>query len=408
MRFAFNFGIIVVGLLIFGLTCSNTGYSQNNSKDKKALEQQRKGLEKQIGVTKKLIDQTSTKKSKTINQLSLLQKQVNERKQLIQVYGSELQQIEQQMVQTRQQIADEQAKMKLLKKEYSDLIYQSYKARSHTDQWMFIFASEDFYQAMRRVQYLKEYNMYRRKKADEIAKLQLSLQDQMLQLENQKAQRLGLMTQKEAEAKKLERDSEQTRKTISQLQGQEKELRGQLKQQQQEYSKLNREIQRLIEAEVKKTTKKNESGKTLPASPAEMQLNKDFTSNKGRLPWPVKSATIVSEFGLRNHPELHLMIDNKGIDFQTEKGAQALAVFEGIVVKVIQLPRYKAVLVRHGNYYTVYDRLSQVFVTTDQKINTRQAIGVIWTDPDTDETILHFELRNQVEPQNPHGWILRR
>jgi septal ring factor EnvC (AmiA/AmiB activator) len=131
-------------------------------------------------------------------------------------------------------------------------------------------------------------------------------------------------------------------------------------------------------------------------------------SNIGKLPWPTERGTIITHFGKHRHPHLNVTVDSKGVDFQCEKGSSARAVFEGEVKNVIDLPRYRAILVQHGDYFTVYSKLEEVYVNVGDVVNTKQSLGKIWTDNDTGETILYFEIRQQVAPQNPETWIIRR
>ena len=270
---------------------------------------------------------------------------------------------------------------------------------------MFIVASTDFYQAMRRIKYLKEYNTYRRSKANEILQTKAEIEAEIASYEKQKEERLGLLITKENETQELEKDRQKRSSVLNKLQQKEKDLKKQLQQQQKEWNKLNKKIQKIIEAELSKNSKNK---KRLPMTPAEVQLSKDFISNIGKLPWPMKRGAIISHFGKHNHPQLHVTIDNKGVDFQCEQSTIARAVFAGKVVKIIQMAKYKAVIVKHGNYFTVYNKLNQVFVKEDDMLTTKQRIGVVMTDKDSGETVLHFELWKQMAPQNPEKWMIKR
>ena len=213
------------------------------------------------------------------------------------------------------------------------------------------------------------------------------------------------MITKENEKQELEKDKRQNNQILRSLQEAEKDLKRQLNQQQADWNKLNKEIQRLIEKEL--APPKGKSNERLAMSPADVQLSKDFAANIGKLPWPTQRGSITSHYGKHDHPQLHVVIDNKGVDFACEKGEVARAVFEGVVVKIIQLPRFKAVLIKHGDYFTVYNKLDQIFVTEGEKITTKQSLGTVWTDQDTGETVLHFELRKQIDPLNPENWLLK-
>jgi len=400
-----NIKILIISILIGLLGLNSTSYAQKKKTTKKQLQSKQRRIERNISYTKKLLNETKNKKKLSVNQLNLLQRQVKERKRLINAYGNEIVLIDNQIKLDKASIENLKLELVQLKKEYANLIYQSYKSRSQYDQWMFIIASKDFYQAMRRARYLKEYNTYRRDKANEIFLMQQKIENEIEDYKKQKDERLGLLITKENETQELEKDRQKKRSFLNKLQQKEKDLRKQLQQQQKEWNKLNKKIQEIIEAEMRKNSK----GKNrLPMTPAEVQLSKDFVSNIGKLPWPMKRGAIISHFGKHNHPQLHVTIDNKGVDFQCEQSTIARAVFAGKVARIIQMAKYKAVLVKHGDYFTVYNKLGQVFVKEGDMLTTKQKIGVVITDKESGETVLHFELWKQLQPQNPEKWIIKR
>jgi len=400
-----NIKILIISILIGLLGLNSPIYAQKKKTTKKQLQSKQRRIERNISYTKKLLNETKNKKKLSVNQLNLLQRQVKERKRLINAYGNEIVLIDNQIKLDKASIENLKLELVQLKKEYANLIYQSYKSRSQYDQWMFIIASKDFYQAMRRARYLKEYNTYRRDKANEIFLMQQKIENEIEDYKKQKDERLGLLITKENETQELEKDRQKKRIFLNKLQQKEKDLRKQLQQQQKEWNKLNKKIQQIIEAEMRKNSK----GKNrLPMTPAEVQLSKDFVSNIGKLPWPMKRGAIISHFGKHNHPQLHVTIDNKGVDFQCEQSTIARAVFAGKVARIIQMAKYKAVLVKHGDYFTVYNKLGQVFVKEGDMLTTKQKIGVVMTDKESGETVLHFELWKQLHPQNPEKWIIKR
>ncbi|RLD45835.1 MAG: hypothetical protein DRI86_04895 [Bacteroidetes bacterium] len=400
-----NYKILIFCIFIGLMGLNSPTYAQKKKVTKKQLQSKQRRLEKNISYTKKLLNETKHKKKSSLNQLNLLQQQVKERKRLINAYSNEIVLIDNQINIDRKNIEELKSELKQLKKEYANLIYQSYKSRSQYDQWMFIIASTDFYQAMRRIRYLKEYNTYRRSKADDIIQTKAKIEEEIASYEKQKDERLGLLITKENETQELEKDRLRKKSVINRLQQKEKDLRKQLLQQQKEWNKLNKKLQKIIEEEMRKNSKNNNR---LPMTPAEVQLSKDFVSNIGKLPWPMKRGAIISHFGKHNHPQLHVTIDNKGVDFQCEQSTIARAVFAGKVARIIQMAKYKAVLVKHGNYFTVYNKLGQIFVKEGDMLTTKQKIGVVMTDKDSGETVLHFELWKQLQPQNPEKWIIKR
>lgn len=376
-----------------------------SAQSKKSLEKSKKHLEGKISYTKKLLNETKHQKNASLNDISLLNNQIKNRKELVTVYGRQIKQADQEIESIKSKILVLQSGLKKLKKEYGNLIYQSYKSKSQTDQWMFIFASEDFYQAYSRVKYLQEINEYRREKADRILANEKKLQEKIKDLETLKNSRLQLLIAKEAEADALLGDKNEKQKKVNIIIKKEKKLNQQLAQQRKEWAKLNNEIKRILASKMKK----NNSGKSnrIPLTPEEKKLSANFTANKGKLPWPSSRGQITSHFGKHPHPNLHVTVDNKGVDIRCEKGAFARAVFGGKVVSIIPLPKYTAVLVQHGNYFTVYSNLVEVYVAEGEMLKTKQQIGLIGTDKESGETILHFELWSSTtgKPQNPESWI---
>ncbi|MCK5846635.1 MAG: peptidoglycan DD-metalloendopeptidase family protein [Bacteroidales bacterium] len=389
------------------LGISNNAISQNKKKTKKQLQSQQKSITKKINYTKHLLKETKNKKLSSLNELSLLHMQVNERKQLIRSYGNEISLIDNQIKTNQDDIMRLERDLKLLKKEYAQLIYQSYKSRDNFDQWMFLFASKDFYQAMRRMRYLREYNEYRRLKATEIEQTKISLQEEIALLEEQKDERLGVLVSKETETRELENDRLRKQRTINNLKKEEKNIRKQLQQQQREWNTLSKKIQKIIEDELNKTSP---DGNKIPLTPAEVALGESFVSNAGKLPWPTTRANIISKYGKHRHPDMPgIIVNNSGTDFRCEKGTTVKAVFEGKVTKIFVMPRYyKVIMVKHGAYLTVYSNIKDVFVQEGQMVKLKEKLGTVWTDPNSGETILHFELRKGAVPQNPSKWLLKQ
>lgn len=381
------------------------------SQDKKALESSKKKLENQISYTKKLLNETSSKKKASLNELSLLSKQIKNRQELIEVYNREITQANNEIGSLQKQIADLQAELVKLKANYSKLIYQSYKSHNQVDKWMYIFSADDFYQAMSRVKYIKAISVTRKEAADKILNKEVALKNRLSQYQQVKITKLELMTSKEREAKALLTDKSKKEVAVKGIVQKEQDLKRQLSQQQREWAQLNDEIKRVIAAQMKKTTTgtgvNQKETKVIPLTPEEKLVAENFAGNKGLLPWPSERGQITSSFGPHPHPQLEVTIDNKGVDIRTERGATARAVFEGKVTRVFHLGKFKAIIIQHGSYFTVYSNLSEVYVAENQKVTTKQLIGKVGTSADSGETILHFELWSSKtnSPQNPALWI---
>jgi len=392
-------------LLVIAITAIIIPQQSFAQKKKKELKTKQRKIEKKISYTKKLLGETKNQKESTLTEYKLLKNQVKDRKSLIRTYNSEINMLDAQISERRQYIAELNEQLRNLKEEYAALIYQSYKSRSSYDQWMFLLASDDFYQAYRRMKYLQEYNEYRRDKYAEIQELSRKLEDEAQKLDKKKAERLGVLVIKKQESRSLENDSKKKAEAVKSLKYKERVLKMKLRKQRSEWRKMDKEIKRIIELELSKKTGKGR----LPLTPAEQKLSKSFSANKGKLPWPSARGVITSRYGVHAHEQLsNVQVNNKGIDIRCERGSSARAVFAGEVKRIIQLPMFYAVLVKHGEYFTIYSRLNSVDVKVGDMIKTKQKIGTVWTNTESGETILNFELRKQIDTQNPEKWLLRR
>jgi len=293
---------------------------------------------------------------------------------------------------------------------------------------MFIFASESFNQAFQRLKYYQQYSEYRKKQVKLINETQNKLIQKKQQLEEHRNTQNLLLVSNQTEKNQLTKEQEEKNRTVQQLQKTEKELLNTLRKKELEARNLQKAIERIIAEEVRKAKEaariRNESaGKSvenianrtskristdiMSATPEEMELSHTFASNKGRLPWPTEKGLISSSFGTHAHPELPgIVINNDGIDITTNKGANARAVFNGEVTAVISGPNGKqVVIIRHGNYLSVYSNLETVYVKRGDKVSTKQKIGLISTDTDDNKTVIQFQIWDGNNKVNPEYWI---
>ena len=224
----------------------------------------------------------------------------------------------------------------------------------------------------------------------------------------QKAEKSKLLEKENTQLSKLENNHREKDRVRATLSTKEKQLRAQLRKKQKEAGKLNRQIKNIIAAEIK--TKNSSSGKSSYAlTPAEKKLSSEFRSNQGKLPWPTPRGFISESYGTHPHPVLkHVMIKNNGINIATAKAGNARAVFKGKVVSVATISNTnKAVIVKHGNWFTVYSNLEEVYVSAGDEVSTKQNIGRIHTNLKS-ETEPHFEVWNGKQKQNPYYWIVKK
>ena len=375
------------------------------------LQKKRDKINKDIQFTSKLIKETSKNKEVAQNQLKLLNKKISLQQELIYSISSEANKINYQVQANQKKVGDLEEEIKKLKQQYASMIVSAYRNRSSYDKLMYVFAAEDFYQAIKRLRYLKQISSYRLRQAEVIKNSQLELQNKIVTLQQQKNEKSKLLGQEKSAQSELTSDKNDQLKSVSELQQEEKKLRDQLKKQEKEKDKLNAAIQKAIDAEIK-ASKKTTSGDVAMA-PEAKALSANFEGNKGKLPWPVERGVITEKFGKHPHPILSgIMIENNGIDISTTKDANVRSIFKGTVSSVFSIPGAgENVIISHGAYRTVYSQLSEVFVKKGDVVEVKQTIGKVLADDNTGKSEAHFEIWKiegiQTKKQNPELWIIR-
>lgn len=400
----FRLLFIVSGLLIF----NPAGILAQNQK--LALQEDVRRLEEEIAYTNKLLESTRQNKSNSLDELVLLNNKINQRQNLIYAMTREIRFLTQSISDNENEIIRLNKELKQLKREYGKLIYYAYKNRNSLDRLMFIFSAESFNQAYQRLKYLQYYGAYRKNQAVLIEQTKDTLNATIKQLERQKTTKESLKKNQQREVRKLNLEKSDKQRTINSLTKKEKQLRSDLQNKRQEAERLNKAIQDIISREIRLAAKKTNAVKkesSIAMTPDERIVSTNFYQNKGKLPWPSERGVISSTFGEHPHPILkRVKIQNNGIDILTVSGQKARSIFNGKVISVRTLKNnQKAVIIRHGEYFTVYSNLSTVTVRQGENVTTKQEIGLIRTDSATAKTELHFEIWKGTAKQNPVPWI---
>lgn len=383
---------------------------------KSELQEEKKQIEAEIAYTTKLLNDTRKSQRNSLDGLALLQQRIRQRERLMNTISAELVLLDQQIEETGDSIFSLSVDLKNLKEEYARMIYYANRNRNEYDRLVFIFSSEDFNQAYRRIRYFQQYGTYRRTQAELISNTQDALGLKELELEQQKVKKQALLQSEEEEKENLLAEKEEVNRTLAGLGNQEKELKAELRKKQQAVAKLDKAIQEIIAEEIRlaeeraraeAASSKTASGFAL--TPEELQLSENFASNKGKLPWPTARGVVSSTFGEHQHPVLpRVKVNNNGIDILTSEGEMARAVFSGEVTRVISVPNFNnVVIIRHGEFLTVYSNLDDVLVQKGEKVITKQPIGRVYTDGDENKTEMHFEIWKGKELQNPSYWLSR-
>lgn len=409
----------IIGVVALLMLVTFNIYAQ---KSKEKLQSDKKKIESEIAETNKLLKETKKKKQVSLNQIMILNNKINQRQKLINTINSEILTLESKITTNCKETSQLTEKQKQLKEEYAKMIVYAYKNRNASSRLMFLFASSNVNQAYLRLKYLQQYNAYRKKQAELITNTSKKLNENISQLKNIQTDKTVKLKKSEDEELLLAKEKEEKNNAVKKLLQKEKELKIAIKQKQTEAKKLQQSIETIITAEINKaaaakskttvTTKTNVkvslTSKELGLSEAEIKLSDNFSTNKGKLPWPTDKGIVVSTFGVHPHPVLSdIKIKNNGIDISASKGDKARAVFDGKVTGVVSIPGAgKAVIVRHGEYLTVYSNLSEVYVKTGDTVKTKQNIGLINTDEEENKTEMHFEIWFGKVLTDPENWLL--
>ena len=314
--------------------------------------------------------------------------------------------------------------LKVLKEDYGKTVRMSYKSRSDQSKVLFILSSDSFLQAYKRVQYLKQYAKFRKTQGDELQQKTEELERINANLEVQKTKQQKIIQEQEQEKKALESDRKKQNELMTLVKKDSKKYADQIRRKQQETKKIEKQIQavvrKMIEEENRKRREEEErkakaAGKTLPSKPVsstrldmtpeEKALAANFSNNRGRLPWPVERGYISTKYGTTRHPEhANVVIENHGVEITSEQGIAVRSVFEGVVSEIQVFGNSKAVLIRHGEYITVYKNLASVSVSSGQKVSTKQTIGTLGRDFEG-KTVLKFLILRNAEFNNPQTWL---
>ena len=387
------------------------------------LEEKKKQALENLAQTNKLLNETQKSKQGSVNKINLIKRNIKERKTVIQSLNGQIDALEKNIGVLRTEKQQLEERLRYLKADYAKLIRETHVRRNHFSPLLFILSSDNAGQAYRRFRYLQEFSDYRKKQAFEIQRVTAQLVVKEKNLTNDVDKKERVLTEKEREAKKLESDRQQESKMLTQLQKKEKNLKDQQKKQQRQANELNNKIQKLIAAEIRKDEERRkqaanqsakETGKPVPTtfemSKDEQLIAGNFERNKGRLPLPVEKGFISGHFGVQPHPVLsHVTTNNKGIYIQAPSGSSARAVFEGVVTQCFMVPgSNSAVIVKHGNYRTVYSNLTEIYVKEGDKVSTKQRIGKIFVDTENDnKTELYLMIYRDTSIQNPELWLAR-
>ena len=398
----------ITSIFFFLLTVSVV--AQNKSR--KQLELERSRIKKEIKMVNKLLFETRKKEKNILEELKDLNQKITIREQFITTMNLELKSLSNDIFAYEQQIEKQTQKLNLMKEDYASMIYKSYKSKSQQSRTLFLFSSESFYQAYKRLKYMNQYASFRKKQGEEVFHLKNKLLNLKDSLAYQKELKDTLLSSEEEQKLKILDEKKDQQTLISQIKKKEKKYKKELRQKQEKEKKLSEKIDKIIKEAIAKSNaaKGAKKSKGFALTPEAKALAATFEQNKGKLPWPVETGLIVRRFGKQPHPVYPgNYINSTGIHIATKKGTLARAIFNGEVLAIqTQSEGKKSILLRHGNYISVYNNLESVFIRVNEKITTGQSLGKIFTDRITGKTKLIFVLSKNTTRLNPVLWISKK
>jgi murein hydrolase activator len=385
------------------LIISFQGYSQDSQKK---LEEKREKLNKEIAYANKLLNETQSDKNVTLSQLKLLNVKIDKRTELLATLNQEVYHLDNKIEKTESSLFDLNEELINLKRKYSKIAWHAYKYKTAYNKLIFLFSSDNFNQAYQRMRYLDQISSFIRQEAERIKNVEEEKNQILSQLKAEKLEKSRLLDYEQDEILEMEKEQAQKDRLKINLLAKERQLKDSIKDKEKQSQELAKKIQNIISAEI--ASKKDESGKVYDLTPSEKELSSSFTSNKGKLPWPTESGVISETFGVHKHPVLKkVKTKNNGINILTSKNSEARSVFNGKVVGVTTISNTNiAVIIKHGEFFTVYSNLDKVNVNKGDEVNTNTVIGNIHTNL-KGRTELHFEVWKGTAIQNPSYWLSR-
>ena len=392
------------------------------SQNKEQLKQQKQSIENEISYTSSLLEKTKENKKNSLQYINYLDKKIYSQERLIKISNIELNLTKKQIIKlenkiklTEKQINQKDGEIIALKKEYGKMLYSLQKNKNDRNNLMFIMSSETFNQAYKRVLYLREYSRLRKSQALQIQKSQDSLLANSQYLIKQKEliikkkeQNLDLIEEKKKNLNKILISKQEKNDIVSNLQKSEKIFLKKIKDQQKKAKQIEEKIKKIIEEEIRLAREKlKDKNSAITLTPEAKLLSDQFSSNRGNMPWPLEEGLIVSYFGKQKHPVFgNVETFNNGINIATSENTIIRSIFKGKVSRIFFIKgEGKAVLINHGEYFTVYSGLKEVTVKLGDEVLTKEKIGTVLTDSGEGKTELHFEIWQGYEKLDPSLWL---
>jgi septal ring factor EnvC (AmiA/AmiB activator) len=412
-------------------------WSQSSQQEK--LEQRKAEIQKEIRENEKMLKNVQSKEKSAMNVYVIQKNKIRLKETLINTTEKQTKLLANDMYINQMKINKLNKELEVLKEDYAQMIVKSYKSRSEQSRAMFILSAENFLQAYKRAQYLKQYTSFRKNQGEEIKSKSTQLVTYNDKLNAQKIDKQKLLVENKKEKEGLEKEKQEQEKLVNSIKKDKNRIVSDIRKKQRESKTIDKQIDRLIREAIAEANRKaalekakaralaeksNASPKEVaaavakkPVSSSRIELTPEdkliadsFKANRGSLPWPVEKGFISLGYGSQAHPIYHtLVINNSGVEITTNEGANARAVFGGEVSSIMVLsPVNKAVMIQHGDYFTIYQNLSSVSVSKGDKVSIKQNLGRVRTNGDTGKTVIKFLLLQNTTYTNPQGWLSNR
>lgn len=395
---------VLFTLLLFAYSLNS--YSQSSSQSD--LELKRIELTKEINNIQKLISSSKNKKKLVVENIQNLNYKLDLQNEVIKIINNELNIISASIIYNQSVINQLFKSQELLKSQYADMILRSYKTRSKTGKLMFIFSSSNFQQALKRIQYFKQYSDYQNKQLQQIANNTVELKVLRTQLIKEKTIQESLIIENQTTKNNVSVQLLSKNKLLQSISSNEIQFVKEIKSKQKISAKIDKEIKNIIARAIAESNrKKKTNSKVFALTPEAKILSNNFTSNKGKLPWPVEKGYVTLKYGKQPHPVVKTAtIQSNGIRIITASSQNVRSIFDGVIYRIISSKNgSKTILVQHGNFFTVYKNLASIYVEKGDRVSTKQDLGKIITNKISGQTILSFSLFKDNKTENPLLWL---
>lgn len=402
-------------LLFFFIT--SMAFAQPSEQQK--LEQRKEQILNEIAEKKARLESEKKKEKSVLKQIDQQKGLIALRQKLLNTTAKQTRMLSDNIYLTQLEMNKLNRELTVLKEDYEKMIVKSYKSRNEQSRVMFVLSAQNFLQAYKRIQYMKQYADFRKMQGEEIRTKQQKLEQAEQSLKTNKKEKEKVLVETEQEKKELEKEKQEQERLVKSIQKDKKQIASEIDKKQKEAKQIDRQIKKIIADEIAAANKRN-AAKTGTIAPkagtkeatkfvlsAEGKVSSDnFKANKGRLPWPVVKGSVSQYYGDQPHPvHKNLTVHNSGIEITTEAGASARAVFAGEVLQVqVISANNKAVYIQHGDFITVYLNLASVSVSKGQKVSIKQNIGRIHTDA-SGKAVIKFLVLQNTTTLNPTAWL---